>query len=145
MRVVLQRVDKAKCTVDGNVTGEINVGYLLLVGYTEGDNEEKNKKAAKKIANLRIFEDENGKMNLSLREVNGSILSISQFTLYANTNDGNRPSFVNALNPILAKELYLKFNDELRTYGYVVEEGIFGAHMDIELLNSGPCTIIYEF
>jgi len=145
MRVVLQRVDKAKCTVDGNVTGEINVGYLLLVGYTEGDNEEKNKKAAKKIANLRIFEDENGKMNLSLREVNGSILSISQFTLYANTNDGNRPSFVNALNPILAKELYLKFNEELRTYGYVVEEGIFGAHMDIELLNSGPCTIIYEF
>ena len=122
MRVVLQRVDKAKCTVDGNVTGEINVGYLLLVGYTEGDNEEKNKKAAKKIANLRIFEDENGKMNLSLREVNGSILSISQFTLYANTNDGNRPSFVNALNPILAKELYLKFNEELRTYGYVVEE-----------------------
>ena len=145
MRVVLQRVDKAKCTVDGNVTGEINVGYLLLVGYTEGDNEEKNKKAAKKIANLRIFEDKNGKMNLSLREVNGSILSISQFTLYANTNDGNRPSFVNALNPILAKELYLKFNEELRTYGYVVEEGIFGAHMDIELLNSGPCTIIYEF
>lgn len=145
MRVVLQRVDKAKCTVDGNVTGKINVGYLLLVGYTEGDNEEKNKKAAKKIANLRIFEDENGKMNLSLREVNGSILSISQFTLYANTNDGNRPSFVNALNPILAKELYLKFNEELRTYGYVVEEGIFGAHMDIELLNSGPCTIIYEF
>lgn len=145
MRVVLQRVDYAKCTVDNIITGQIKKGYLLLVGYTNGDNETQNKKAAKKIANLRIFEDENGKMNLSLREVNGEILSISQFTLYANTNDGNRPSFVNALNPIEAKELYLKFNDELRTYGYKVEEGIFGAHMDIELLNSGPSTIIYEF
>lgn len=145
MRVVLQRVDFASCTVDGKITGKIDLGYLLLVGYTNGDNEEKNKKAAKKIANLRIFEDENGKMNLSLKQVNGSILSISQFTLYANTNDGNRPSFVEALEPNAAKELYLKFNEELRTYGYKVEEGIFGAHMDIQLLNSGPSTIIYEF
>ena len=94
---------------------------------------------------MRIFEDENGKMNLSLKQVNGSILSISQFTLYANTNEGNRPSFVDALNPDSAKTLYLNFNEQLRGYGYVVEEGIFGAHMDIDLLNSGPCTIIYEF
>lgn len=145
MRVVLQRVDYARCTVDGTVTGEINKGYLLLIGYTDGDNEEKNQKAAKKIANLRVFEDENGKMNLNLKSVNGSILSISQFTLYANTNDGNRPSFVEAMNPVNAKELYLQFNDLLRSYDINVEEGIFGADMKIELLNSGPCTINYEF
>ena len=145
MRVVLQRVDYAKCTVDGKVTGEINKGYLLLVGYTEGDNLEKNQKAAKKIANLRIFEDENGKMNLNLKAVEGAILSISQFTLYANTNDGNRPSFVDAMKPEAAKELYLQFNELLRTYDIKVEEGIFGADMKIELLNSGPCTINYEF
>ena len=145
MRVVLQRVEYAKCTVDGKVTGEINTGYLLLVGYTDGDNFEKNQKAAKKISNLRIFEDENGKMNLNLKSVNGAILSISQFTLYANTNDGNRPSFVDAMNPIEAKELYLHFNELLRTYDIRVEEGIFGADMKIELLNSGPCTINYEF
>lgn len=145
MRIVLQRVEYAKCTVDGNVTGEINKGYLLLVGYTDGDNKEKNQKAAKKIANLRIFEDENGKMNLNLKSVNGAILSISQFTLYANTNDGNRPSFIDAMNPVQAKELYLQFNELLRTYDIRVEEGIFGADMKIELLNSGPCTINYEF
>ena len=145
MKVVLQRVDYAKCTVDNVVTGQINKGYLLLVGYTAGDDQEKNKKAAKKIANLRIFEDENGKMNLSIKDVNGSILSISQFTLYANTNCGNRPSFIEAMRPEEAKPLYLHFNECLRDLGFVVEEGIFGAHMDIELLNSGPCTITYEF
>lgn len=145
MKVVLQRVEYAKCTVDGVVTGEIGLGYLLLVGYTHTDDESKNVKAAKKIANLRIFEDSNEKMNLSLRDVNGSILSISQFTLYATTNDGNRPSFVEAMRPEPAKALYLDFNNKLREYGYKVEEGIFGASMKIDLLNSGPCTIIYEF
>ncbi|MBO4666735.1 MAG: D-tyrosyl-tRNA(Tyr) deacylase [Bacilli bacterium] len=145
MRVVLQRVDHAKCTVDNKVTGKIDKGYMLLVGFTHDDNIDKVKKAAKKIAGLRIFEDDNHKMNLNLEAVKGSILSISQFTLYANTNEGNRPSFVDAMEPVKAKELYLKFNEELRTYGFVVEEGIFGAHMDIELLNSGPVTIIYEF
>lgn len=145
MRVVLQRVDRASCTVDGKITGKIAKGYLLLVGFTNGDNIQIVNKAAKKIANLRIFEDENHKMNLNLATVKGSILSISQFTLYANTNEGNRPSFVDALNPQEAIVLYDLFNKELRNYGFIVEEGIFGAHMDIELLNSGPVTIIYDF
>ena len=145
MRVVLQRVDHAKCTVDGTVTGAIDKGYMLLVGFTHGDDFEKVKKAAKKIAGLRIFEDENHKMNLNLETVKGAILSISQFTLYANTNEGNRPSFVDAMAPDQARDLYNKFNIELRSYGFTVEEGIFGAHMDIDLLNSGPVTIIYEF
>ena len=145
MRVVLQRVDRASCTVDGKITGKIAKGYLLLVGFTNGDNIQIVNKAAKKIANLRIFEDENHKMNLNLDTVKGSILSISQFTLYANTNEGNRPSFVDALNPQEAIVLYDLFNKELRNYGFIVEEGIFGAHMDIELLNSGPVTIIYDF
>lgn len=145
MKVVLQRVKFAKCTVDGKVTGAINEGYMLLVGYTHTDNDEINKKMAKKIANLRIFEDENGKMNLDINKVNGSILSISQFTLYANTNEGNRPSFVNAMKPNEANELYHLFNSHLREYGLIVEEGIFGAHMEIELLNNGPVTICLEF
>lgn len=145
MKVVLQRVDYAKCTVDGVVTGAIDKGYMLLVGFTHDDNIEKVQKAAKKISGLRIFEDENHKMNLNLESVKGAILSISQFTLYANTNEGNRPSFVDAMKPDLAKTLYEDFNEELRKYGFKVETGIFGAHMDIELLNSGPVTIIYEF
>lgn len=145
MKVVLQRVKNAKCTVEGKVTGKIETGYLLLVGYTHNDNDEVNKKMAKKIANLRIFEDENGKMNLDIKKVNGRILSISQFTLYANTNEGNRPSFVNAMNPTLAIDLYKKFNVHLREYDLIVEEGIFGAHMEIELFNDGPVTICLEF
>lgn len=145
MRVILQRVDYASCTVNNEVTGKIEKGYMLLVGYTNGDNKETNTKAAKKISNLRIFEDDNGKMNLSLRDVGGSILSISQFTLYANTSNGNRPSFVDAMNPKDAKELYLHFNEVLREYGFKVENGIFGADMKIELLNSGPVTISLEF
>ncbi len=145
MKVVLQRVKHASCTVENVITGQIEKGYLLLVGFTNGDNVEKLDKAVKKISGLRIFEDENQKMNLNLEKVNGKILSISQFTLYANTNEGNRPSFIDALNPIEAKKLYLSFNEKLRSMDFVVEEGVFGAHMDIELLNDGPCTIIYEF
>lgn len=145
MKVVLQRVKFAKCTVDGKVSGAINEGYMLLVGYTHTDTDEINKKMVKKIANLRIFEDENGKMNLDINKVNGSILSISQFTLYANTNEGNRPSFVNAMKPDEANRLYHLFNSHLREYGLTVEEGIFGAHMEIELLNNGPVTICLEF
>lgn len=145
MKVVLQRVTSASCTVDNKITGEITKGYLLLVGFTNGDDELTIDKAVKKITNLRIFEDENGKMNLSLKQVDGKILSISQFTLYADTNCGNRPSFIKALNPLEAKGLYKVFNDKLRSMGFIVEEGIFGAHMDIRLLNDGPCTIIYEF
>lgn len=145
MRVVLQRVKHAKCTIDGNVSGEISQGYLLLVGFTHTDVEENLSKAAKKIANLRIFEDDNGKMNLNINAVNGKILSISQFTLYADTNQGNRPSFVNAMNPTSANELYLSFNEKLREYGLIVEEGIFGEDMKIDLLNDGPCTIVFDF
>ena len=145
MKVVLQRVKHASCTVENVITGQIEKGYLLLVGFTNGDNVEKLDKAVKKISGLRIFEDENQKMNLNLEKVNGKILSVSQFTLYANTNEGNRPSFIDALNPVEAKKLYLCFNEKLRSMGFVVEEGVFGAHMDIELLNDGPCTIIYEF
>ena len=145
MKVILQRVKFAKCTVDNNVTGSIKDGYMLLVGYTHTDNAETNQKMAKKIANLRTFEDENGKMNLDIKKIGGNILSISQFTLYANTSEGNRPSFVNAMNPVDANELYHEFNDCLRQYGLIVEEGIFGAHMEIELLNDGPVTICLEF
>lgn len=145
MKVVLQRVKHASCTVENVITGQIEKGYLLLVGFTNGDNVEKLDKAVKKISGLRIFEDENQKINLNLEKVNGKILSISQFTLYANTNEGNRPSFIDALNPVEAKKLYLSFNEKLRSMDFVVEEGVFGAHMDIELLNDGPCTIIYEF
>lgn len=145
MKVILQRVKFAKCTVDNNVTGSIKDGYMLLVGYTHNDNAETNQKMAKKIANLRIFEDENGKMNLDIKKIGGNILSISQFTLYANTSEGNRPSFVNAMNPVDANKLYHEFNDCLRQYGLIVEEGIFGAHMEIELLNDGPVTICLEF
>lgn len=145
MRVVLQRVKHAKCTIDGIVTGEISQGYLLFVGFTHTDSEENLNKAAKKIANLRVFEDENGKMNLNINAVSGDILSISQFTLYADTNQGNRPSFVNAMNPTSANELYLSFNKKLREYGLNVKEGVFGADMKIDLLNDGPCTIIFDF
>ena len=109
------------------------------------DNDDILVKAVKKISNLRIFEDEAGKMNLNLQTVGGEILSISQFTLYANTNEGNRPSFVDAMKPDEAKRLYLKFNEMLRQNGFNVYEGIFGAHMDIRLLNDGPVTIEYEF
>lgn len=145
MKIVLQRVKKAKCTVNEKITGEINQGYLLLVGYTDGDDASKNIKAAKKIANLRVFEDAGGKMNLDIKTVMGQILAVSQFTLYANTSEGNRPSFIDALNPLLAKELYLDFCAQLRTYDLLVAEGIFGAHMDSEFINDGPVTIIFEF
>lgn len=145
MRVVIQRVKEASCTVADKLVSSINGGYLLLVGFTHDDNEEKMKKMAKKIANLRIFEDEMGKMNLNIQSVGGEVLSISQFTLYANTNDGNRPSFTSSMNPELADDLYKKFNQELRTYGLVVKEGIFGASMQIGLINDGPVTINLEF
>ena len=145
MRVVIQRVKSASCVIDQKLVSSINHGYLLLVGFTHEDNISNVKKMAKKIANLRIFEDEAGKINLNISKVNGEILSISQFTLYANTNDGNRPSFIESMQPELAKDLYNKFNEELRTYDLVVREGQFGANMQIELINDGPVTINLEF
>ena len=145
MRVVLQRVTSASCTVDGVITGQIEKGYLLLVGFTNGDDEAKLDKAVKKIGGLRIFEDENGKMNLSVKDINGSILSISQFTLYANPYEGNRPSFVNAMNPENATILYEEFNKKLEELGFIVGRGIFGADMKLDILCDGPVTINLEF
>ena len=143
MKVVIQKVKKASCVVDNKITGKIDLGLMILVGFTEGDNKEIISKMATKIVNLRIFEDSNNLMNLSLLDVSGSILSISQFTLYADTKKGNRPSFINALNGQEAIKLYDMFNEELRKYVHV-ETGIFGADMDISLVNSGPTTIILE-
>ena len=144
MRVVVQRVKNASCVIDGNLYSQIDTGYLLLVGFTHTDTLKEVKYLAKKIANLRVFEDENGKMNLSLKAVNGKILSISQFTLYADTKDGNRPAFIKAMNPVEASKLYDLFNEELRTYDIEVLTGQFGADMKINLLNDGPVTIIYD-
>lgn len=144
MRVLLQRVAHARCTVDGMVSGEIGVGVLLLVGVAQDDTPEMAKKLARKVAKLRIFSDEMGKMNLALVAVGGSVLSVSQFTLYADTRSGNRPSFTGAAAPDHARALYEAFNAALRSEGLTVAEGIFGADMKIELLNDGPVTILLE-
>lgn len=143
MRVVVQRCKNASVKVNDKIIGKIDKGYLLLVGFTNGDNENVIKKMAKKIVNLRIFEDKNDKMNLSLKEVNASILSVSQFTLYAKLN-GRRPSFTDALNYNDAKKLYEYFNLELEKQDVKVENGIFGADMKVNLLNDGPVTIIID-
>lgn len=144
MRVVVQRVSEAKVEIEGKVNGAIKNGYMLLVGFKEGDDLEIVKKMADKIVNLRIFDDENGKMNYSLLKVNGSILSISQFTLYGNAKEGRRPSFVEALNPIEATKLYDLFNEELRKFNVTVETGIFQSEMKVSLVNEGPVTIILD-
>ena len=143
MKVVVQRVKKADCKVDGKITGAIEKGLMLLVGFTEGDTIDTISKMVQKIVNLRIFDDENGIMNLSVLDVKGAILSISQFTLYADTKKGNRPSYINAMRGEEATKLYDIFNEELRKVIHV-ETGIFGADMDISLINSGPVTIILE-
>ena len=143
MRVVVQRVREASCTVDGKITGKIDHGLMVLVGFTEGDNADIISKMAMKVVNLRIFDDENGVMNLSLLDIKGSILSISQFTLYGDAKKGNRPSYVEAMKGENATKLYDLFNEELRKYVHV-ETGIFGADMDISLINYGPTTILLE-
>ncbi|HOH18313.1 MAG TPA: D-aminoacyl-tRNA deacylase, partial [Bacilli bacterium] len=129
----------------GKLISAIESGYLLLVGFKKGDHFDVLPKMVKKIANLRIFEDENGKMNLSLHEVKGSILSISQFTLYANLSKGNRPSFTESMEPNQARIMYHQFNELLKQEGFPILEGLFGAHMDLSFTNSGPVTIIIEF
>lgn len=144
MRLVIQRVTKASCTVDKVVTGKIDKGYMVLVGFKEGDTKEIVDKLALKMAKLRVFEDENEKMNLSIFDVEGKVLSISQFTLYADAKKGNRPSFSNAMKPNEANQLYNYFNDALRKLNLEVEVGIFGAMMEIELINDGPVTIILD-
>ncbi len=144
MKVVVQRVSEASVTIDGQIHGKIEKGFLLLVGIQDSDSEEVIRKMADKIARMRIFVDENDKMNLSLSQVNGDILSISQFTLYADCKKGNRPSFSLAGKPEHAKKMYLYFNEYLRSLGIKVEEGIFGADMKVRLLNDGPVTIILD-
>ncbi len=144
MKIVLQRVTHASVTVDGNVTGKINNGYLLLFGVGKNDTKEDCNRLADKIVNLRIFSDENGKINLSLKDVNGSILVVPQFTLYADCRKGNRPNFIQAGSPDYANELFEYFTQYLRNKGQHIETGIFGADMKVELLNDGPFTVILE-
>jgi len=144
MKVVLQRSGAASVKVDGQVTGEIDKGYVLLVGITHDDTEEDLDYATDKIANLRLWEDEEGKMNLPISSVGGSILSISQFTLFAETKRGRRPSFTGAAKPDYARPMWEHFNDKLRSKGLMVETGVFGAMMDVSLINDGPVTIIID-
>lgn len=144
MRVVLQRVKSASVTVDDQVIGKVGEGYMLLVGFTHDDSIEDIDYIARKVANARLFADENGKINLSIKQVQGAILSVSQFTLYASTKNGNRPGFGAAQKPELAKENYHYFNEKLRSYGIEVQTGQFGADMDVALVNDGPITIIYD-
>ncbi|MDH6374361.1 D-tyrosyl-tRNA(Tyr) deacylase [Paenibacillus sp. PastF-3] len=144
MRVVVQRCKDAKVTVDRAVTGEIGKGLMLLVGVTHEDTEKDAKYLADKIAGLRIFEDDAGKMNYSVTETEGAILSVSQFTLYGDCRKGRRPNFMGAAAPAEAERLYVYFNQELRTGGLQVETGVFGAMMDVSLTNWGPVTIILD-
>lgn len=144
MRVVVQRAKEARVLVNGETVGEITHGLVLLVGITHGDNVEDAAYVADKIANLRIFEDEEEKMNLSLLDKGGSILSISQFTLYGDVRKGRRPNFMEAARPEEANPVYEMLNDELRKKGINVQTGIFGAMMDVQLTNDGPVTLIVE-
>ncbi|MCC9088040.1 MULTISPECIES: D-aminoacyl-tRNA deacylase [Bacillus] len=141
MRLVVQRVTNASVKVEDEITGAINEGYMVLVGVTHEDTEEDVLYLAEKLAHLRIFEDENGKMNRSLLDVKGSVLSVSQFTLYGDTRKGRRPNFMKAAKPDVANSLYECFNATLREKGIRVETGRFGAMMDVSLTNSGPVTI----
>ena len=145
MKVLVQRVTRASCTVNNELVSEIKNGYLLFVGLTHTDTLVEVTYLANKIANLRIFEDENGKLNKSIVDMNYDILSISQFTLYASTLKGNRPSFTNSMEPINAKTLYLKLSEILNEeYDIRTLNGFFGEYMDISLVNDGPVTILLE-
>lgn len=144
MRLVVQRVTNASVKVEEEITGAINEGYMVLVGVTHEDTEEEVLYLAEKLAHLRIFEDENGKMNRSLLDIKGSVLSVSQFTLYGDTRKGRRPNFMKAAKPDAANSLYECFNKTLREKGIHVETGRFGAMMDVSLTNSGPVTILMD-
>ena len=143
MRALVQRSGESSVIVEGKTIGKINNGLVVLVGFTEGDTQEKIEYIAKKIVNLRIFDDENGVMNKSILDYGGSILSISQFTLYADTKKGNRPSYINAMGGEEAIKLYEAFNEELKKY-VGVETGKFGAEMTVNITNDGPITIMLE-
>ena len=142
MKVMLQRSGPAAVRVNGETMGSIELGYVLLVGVTHSDTEEDADYLAKKIADLRLWEDDEGKMNRSILEAGGDILSISQFTLFANVKKGRRPSFTDAAKPEHAKPLWEYFNRKIEEEGLVVQTGVFGAMMDVELVNNGPVTII---
>lgn len=144
MKLVIQRVKEANVKVDGNVVGNIEKGFLVLVGITHTDTKEKADYLAKKLCNLRVFEDDNGKMNLDIKAVSGKLLIVSQFTLYADCEHGNRPSFTEAGRPDMAEPLYEYFCQKCEEAGITVEKGIFGADMKVSLLNDGPVTIIME-
>ena len=144
MRLVIQKVSQSSVKIDGKIVGKIGKGYMVLVGITNGDDKILVEKMVDKLVNLRIFEDENDKLNLSLLDVNGSILSISQFTLYANCKKGRRPSFIDAAKPDVSSPLYDYFNEVLEKKGVNVERGVFGAMMEASLINDGPVTIILD-
>ena len=144
MKLVVQRVKEAKVEVDEKMVGKINKGFLVLIGITHEDEKEQADYLVKKLCNLRVFEDKNGKMNLSLKDVKGELLIVSQFTLYADCSNGNRPSFTNVARPEKANELYEYFCKECEKNDIKVEKGIFGADMKVSLINDGPVTIIIE-
>lgn len=144
MRVVIQRVKNASVEINNKVNGKINTGFLVLLGIASTDTKQDVDYLVKKVVNLRVFSDENDKMNLSLKDVNGELLIVSQFTLYANCKEGNRPSFVEAAKPDVAIPLYEYFVSECKKIIPVVETGIFGADMKVDLLNDGPVTIIMD-
>ncbi|MPY66094.1 D-tyrosyl-tRNA(Tyr) deacylase [Deinococcus sp. SDU3-2] len=144
MRAVLQRVTRATCTVEGRVTGETGPGLLVLLGVAPEDTPETAQVLAAKIARLRLFADGAGKMNLSVQDIGGGVLSVSQFTLFADTRRGNRPGFSSAAPPEQARALYAEFNAALRACGLPVGEGVFGAHMSLDLTNDGPVTLVLD-
>lgn len=144
MKFVIQRVNHASVKVDGNVVGKIDKGYMILIGIAEDDTKEIADKMIKKMIGLRIFEDENGKTNISLKDVSGELLLISQFTLYADCKKGNRPSFINAGKPDMANEMYEYIIEQCKKEISVVEKGIFGADMKVSLENDGPFTIVLD-
>ena len=144
MKMVVQRVTSASCTVEERVTGKIDLGFLVLIGISDEDDEVMADKMVKKLLGLRIFDDSDGKTNLALKDVGGSLLLISQFTLYADCSHGNRPSFINAGKPEHAEKLYNYIIEKVRAEGYTAETGEFGAEMKIDLTNHGPFTIILD-
>ncbi|MCD8018205.1 MAG: D-tyrosyl-tRNA(Tyr) deacylase [Clostridiales bacterium] len=144
MKAVIQRVSRASVTIDGRVTGAIGSGYLVLLGVAEGDSEEVMRKLVKKMIDLRLFQDENRKTNLSLKEVDGELLIVSQFTLLADCRKGRRPSFIKAGKPEEARRMYEAFILECKKRIPVVEQGEFGAEMQVELVNNGPFTIVLD-
>jgi D-tyrosyl-tRNA(Tyr) deacylase len=144
MRAVVQRVIEASVSVDGAEKGRIGRGFMVLVGVSSDDNEADAEYLADKVAKLRVFEDSEGKMNLSLLDIGGEVLAVSQFTLYGDARKGNRPGFTSAAPPDKAEALYRKFVDVLKTRSLKVEEGVFRAHMKVHLVNDGPVTIILD-